>query len=87
MKLFSAFSAEFLSELSDQNLLIAEHAEDSREVARKTSGVGRIAPGCCLQLDFQPFGGRAYFGIVIARVGHDFIDDGITMVGIVMVED
>ena len=40
-----------------------------------------------LQLDLHPLGGGADFGIVAAGVGDDFVDDGVGVVGVVMVEN
>jgi hypothetical protein len=40
-----------------------------------------------LKLDFHAFGCGAHFGIVILRVGDDLVDDGVSVVGIVVVED
>ena len=43
--------------------------------------------GSSLQPDLHAFGGGADFGIVVLGVGDHFVDDGVGMVGIVMVED
>src|SRR5258708_24357170 len=40
-----------------------------------------------LQLNLHPFSRRSYLGIVIARILHDFVDHGVHVLGVMMVED